>query len=51
MNDTVQLIFLSSLGWESWDVGSRPVIPDGMPVLVDDDLVFEDACGLRPAAV
>lgn len=33
----VQLIF-SSAGWESWDVRTRPVIPDGMPVLVDDDL-------------
>lgn len=52
INDTVQLIFFSSAGWESWDVRSRPVIPDRMPVLVDDDLVFEDATGCpRPAAV
>ncbi|OLZ50292.1 integrase [Amycolatopsis keratiniphila subsp. nogabecina] len=47
----VELIFFSSGGWESWDVQRRPVIPDGMPVLVDDDLAFEDASGPRPATV
>lgn len=45
----VQLIFFSSGGWESWHVQWRPIIPDGMPVLVDDDLAFEDASGRRPA--
>jgi site-specific recombinase XerD len=39
------LSFYSSQGWESWDVEHRPVIPEGMPVLVDDDLLFEDGPG------
>lgn len=39
------LNFFSSDGWEGWDVGARPLIPEGMPVLVDDDLVFEDGPG------
>jgi len=47
----MELIFFSSSGWESWDVQRRPVIPDGMPVLVDDDLAFEDASGPRPATM
>lgn len=38
----MQLIFFCSVGWESWDVGARPAIPDGMPVLIDEDLVFAD---------
>jgi len=46
----VILSFFSSRGWESWDVASRPVIPERMPVLVDDDLLFEDGPGApRPA--
>ena len=36
------LSFFSSDSWEEWDVERRPLIPDGMPVLIDDDLVFED---------
>jgi integrase len=47
----MQLTFFSSVGWESWDVEARPAIPDGMPVLVDDDLRFDDGGGLRPAVV
>lgn len=44
------LSFFSSQGWESWEVERRPLIPERMPVLVDDDLRFEDAPGvLRPA--
>lgn len=44
--------FFSSRGWESWDIEYRPVIPEGMPVLVDDDLLFEDGpAAPRPAAV
>jgi len=44
------LSFFSSRGWESWDVGHRPLIPDGMPVLIDDDLRFEDGAGApRPS--
>lgn len=44
--------FFSSRGWESWDVEHWPLIPEGMPVLVDDDLCFEDGpAAPRPAAV
>lgn len=32
------LNFFSSQGWEFWDIGRRPLIPERMPVLVDDDL-------------
>jgi len=46
----VILTFFSSQGWESWDVGHRPLIPERMPVLVDDDLLFEDGPGApRPS--
>lgn len=38
----MQLIFFSGVGWESWDVEARPAIPDGMPVLIDEDLVFAE---------
>jgi site-specific recombinase XerD len=41
----VILTFFSSQGWESWDVAHRPLIPERMPVLVDDDLLFEDGPG------
>ena len=37
--------FFSSRGWESWDIASRPLIPERMPVLADDDLLFEDGPG------
>jgi hypothetical protein len=43
----VILSFFSSQGWQSWDVERRPLIPERMPVLVDDDLRFEDS----PSAV
>jgi len=33
------LTFFSSRGWESWDVEHRPLIPERMPVLIDDDLL------------
>ncbi|MEU9031869.1 site-specific integrase [Streptomyces sp. NPDC048383] len=46
------LNFFSSHGWQSWDIEHRPLIPEGMPVLVDDDLRFEDGPAVpRPAAV
>ena len=45
----MELTFFSSVGWESWDVGARPAVPDRMPVLVDDDLLFDDGGGLRPS--
>lgn len=45
------MILFEVQGWESWNVDRRPVTPDGMPVLIDDDLVLEDASGPRPAAL
>ncbi len=46
------LSFFSSRGWESWDTGGRPLLPERMPVLIDDDLRFEDGPGTpRPAMV
>ena len=46
------LSFFSCRGWESWDVGHRPLLPERMPVLIDDDLRFEDGPGVpRPATV
>jgi hypothetical protein len=46
------LSFFSSRGWESWAVERRPLIPERVPVLVDDYLLFEDGPGAaRPATV
>lgn len=39
------LSFFSSRGCESWDVEHRPLIPERMPVLIDNDLRFEDGPG------
>ena len=39
----MMLSFFSSQGWESWDIERRPLIPERMPVLIDDDLRFEDS--------
>jgi integrase len=39
--------FFSSRGWESWDLEHRPLIPERMPVLIDDDLLFEDGPGAQ----
>src|SRR5260370_3598053 len=39
------MTLFSSAGWETWDLGHRPVIPERMPVLIDDDLLFEDGPG------
>src|SRR5258708_5238369 len=39
------MTFFSSVGWEAWDLGHRPVIPERMPVLIDEDLKFEDGPG------
>jgi hypothetical protein len=51
MAPTRILSFFSSQGWESWDVGHRPLIHE-KPVLVDDDLRFEDGPGApRPTVV
>ncbi|MDQ6836974.1 MAG: site-specific integrase, partial [Actinomycetota bacterium] len=38
-------------GWEGWDVRAVPLIPDGMPILVDDDLRFEDGHVCRAATM
>ncbi|WP_455711944.1 site-specific integrase [Streptomyces erythrochromogenes] len=43
----MEVAFYSSEGWESWGLPAKPVIPEGMPFLVDDDLRFEDKRGLR----
>ena len=46
----VILTFFSSQGWESWDLAHRPLVPERMPVLIDDDLLFEDGPGApRPS--
>ena len=45
----MELTFFSSVGWDSWDVEARPAVPDRMPVLVDDDLLFDDGRGPRPS--
>lgn len=46
----MHLIFYSSEGWQPWGLGTKPLIPEGMPVLIDADLLFEDA-GLRRITV
>ncbi len=45
----MELTFFTSMGWESWDIEARPVIPERMPVLVDDDLMFDGDGGPRPS--
>jgi hypothetical protein len=48
----VRLIEFSSSGWEDWDVEHRPLLRERMPVLIDDDLRFEDDGGVqRPTTV
>ena len=42
------MTLFSADGWESWDVGHRPPVSDGMPVLVDEDLRFDDGGVPRP---
>ena len=39
------MTFFAAAGWETWDLEHRPVIPERMPVLIDDDLLFEDGPG------
>src|SRR5260370_27380008 len=44
------LNFFSARGWESWDVERTPLIPERMPALIEEDLLFEDGPGApRPA--
>ncbi|MEU0665347.1 site-specific integrase [Streptomyces lavendulocolor] len=43
--------FYLSEGWESWGLEFKPVIPEGMVLVFDDDLRFEDEHGLRTSAI
>ena len=45
------LHYFRSVGWERWGLRERPLIREMMPVLLDDDLKFEDVLGVRPATV
>jgi integrase len=46
------MLEFSSEGWESWGVERRPLIPERMPILIDEDLRFESEPGVaRPAMV
>lgn len=45
------MIFFSSAGWQDWEVQRKPLIRLGMPVLIDDDLRFEDERGARAVVV
>jgi hypothetical protein len=47
----VLLSYFSPDGCDEWDLRGRPVIRAGMPVLVDEDLRFEDGQGPRPSTV
>ena len=35
--------YFSSAGWQEWGLSDRPLIREAMPVLIDEDLRFEDA--------
>jgi hypothetical protein len=39
--------FFSAEGWQSWGLDGEPLIPERMPVLFDDDFLFEDEGGPR----
>jgi hypothetical protein len=39
--------FFSAEGWRSWGLDGEPLIPERMPVLFDDDFLFEDEGGPR----
>jgi site-specific recombinase XerD len=45
------LTTFSASGWQSWNLQRKPLIRDGMPVLIDDDLRFEDDDGTQRPAV
>lgn len=48
----MHLISYSAAGWESWGLAHQPLIRDRMPILIDDDLRFEDPGGVpRPTMV
>lgn len=39
--------YFASEGWQTWGLSGQPLIPEGMPVLIDDDFLFEDESGQR----
>ncbi|MGH3409183.1 MAG: tyrosine-type recombinase/integrase [Streptosporangiaceae bacterium] len=41
----------SAQGWESWGLEHCPLIPERMPVLIDDDLLLEDGPAVPRATV
>ncbi|MEV1172127.1 hypothetical protein [Nonomuraea sp. NPDC049784] len=45
------LVPFASEGWESWDLERAPLIREGMPVLIDEDLVLEENGRIRPAVL
>ncbi|MEH0513421.1 site-specific integrase [Streptomyces sp. B21-079] len=44
----MHLIFFSRDGWEGWGLPRVPLVREKMPILIDDDLLFEDAGVPRP---
>jgi len=46
----VQLLFFTAEGSGSWGLDRRPVIPEAMPILIDDDLRFDDGPAAPRAA-
>lgn len=47
----VLLHYFDPAGCDEWDLRGRPLIRTGMPVLIDEDLRFEDEHAPRPATV
>ena len=45
------LHLFSGEGWQDWGLEGQPMIRERMPILIDEDLTFEDAAGPRPAEV
>jgi len=44
----VLLHYFDPVGCDEWDLRGRPLIRAGMPVLIDEDLRFEDAHAPAP---
>ncbi|MFD5147387.1 tyrosine-type recombinase/integrase [Streptomyces sp. NPDC058401] len=44
----MNLTYFSPAGWETWDLDRKPLIREGTPVLIDEDLRFEDNGTPRP---
>jgi site-specific recombinase XerD len=45
------LTTFSPSGWQSWNVRRKPLVREGMPLLIDDDLRFEDDDGTQRPTV